>query len=71
MRRKQDKDKNTKEEEETMASIAKPNTRAFMLREDKVDQFMKKAGSSKKVMDRFYAHKPKDGVVTPLKGKNV
>lgn len=71
MSKKQNKDKNTKEEEETMASIAKPNTRAFMLKTDKVNQFMQGSSVSKKVMDRFYAHKPKDGVVTPLKGKNV
>lgn len=63
--------KNTKKEEEAMASIAKPNTRAFMLKTEKVTQFMQENSASKKVMDRFYAHKPKDGVVTPLKGKNV
>lgn len=62
---------NTKEEEDTMTSISKPNTRAFMLKPDKVDKFMEKNSGSKVVMDRFYAHRPKDGVVTPLKGKNV
>lgn len=64
-------DKNTKEEENTMASIAKPNTRAFILSPDKVGKFTQNSSVAKKVMDRFYAHKPKDGVVTPLKGKNV
>ena len=62
---------NTKEEENTMASIAKPNTRAFILNPDKVDKFMQNCGSSQMIMDRFYAHKPNAGVVTPLKGKNV
>ncbi len=71
MSEEQYKNQNTKEEEGTMASITKPNTRAFMLKEDKVNQFMQKSSGSKKVMDRFYAHKPKDGVVTPLKRKDV
>lgn len=53
-----------------MIVISKPNTRAFILKSDKVDKFMKKKSDSKVVMDRFYAHKPKDGVVTPLKGKD-
>lgn len=30
-----------------------------------------KKGDIDKVMDRFFAHKPKDGVKTPLKGKDV
>lgn len=53
-----------------MAAVAKPSTRAFRLRPDKVDQFVKQNGSFKKTMDRFQAHKPKIGVITPSKGKN-
>ena len=71
MSKERNKNQYTKEEEEAMASIAKPNTRAFKLRTEKVNQFMQGNSGSKKAMDRFYAHKPKDGVVTPLKGKNV
>lgn len=52
-------------------AVAKPNTRAFALREDKVEQFMKKNDASKKTLERFRAHKPKNGVVTPTKGRNV
>lgn len=54
-----------------MAMIAKPNNRAFVLESDKVEQFVKKNDKSKKAMERFYAHSPKEGVVTPMKGKNV
>lgn len=64
------KDQHSEEEEGIMA-VAKPNTRAFMLRADKVDQFVKKNDASRKAMERFNAHKPKDGVVTPTKGRNV
>lgn len=42
-----------------------------MIKTDKVNQFMQGNSGSKKVMDRFYAHKPKDGVVTPLKGNKI
>lgn len=63
-------EKNTKEEEGIMAAVAKPNTRAFVLRADKVDQFVKKNDASRKAVERFHAHRPKDGVVTPLKGKD-
>ena len=52
-------------------AVAKPNTRAFTIREDKVEQFMKKNNASKKTLERFRAHKPKNGVVTPTKGRNV
>ena len=64
-------DEKTKEEEGIMAAVAKPNTRAFMLKPDKVGQFVKKNDVSKRTMDRFHAHKPKDGVTTPLKKKDV
>lgn len=60
----------TNEGDDIMASIAKPNTRAFRLRSDKVEQFLEKSSSVDKVMGRFQAHKPKNGVVTPSKGKN-
>lgn len=60
---------NTKEEEGIMVA-AKPNTRAFMLNAEKVEQFLKKNDASQKALERFRAHKPKDGVITPLKGKN-
>lgn len=53
-----------------MAVVAKPNTRAFVLRADMVDKFVKRNDAAKKATDRFHAHKPKDGVSTPLKGKN-
>lgn len=65
------KKKRTKEEEGIMATVAKPNTRAFVLRADKVDQFVKRNDASKRAAERFHAHKPKNGVSTPLKGKNV
>lgn len=57
-------------EEDVMAAIAKPSTRAFRLRPDKVDQFVEKNGSFARTMERFQAHKPKNGVVTPSKGKH-
>ncbi|WP_156111847.1 hypothetical protein [Eubacterium sp. ER2] len=53
-----------------MAAVAKPNTRAFRLRPDKVDQFVKRNGSFDKAMERFQAHRPKNGVETPSKGKH-
>lgn len=62
---------NERKGDDIMASIAKPNNRAFTLKAEKVNQFLCQKGTSKKTMDRFFAHKPKDGVVTPLKGKNV
>ena len=61
----------TKDKEGNTMAVAKPNTRAFTLREDKVEQFMKKNDTSKKTLERFRAHKPKNGVVTPTKGRNV
>ncbi len=57
-------------EEGIMAAVAKPNTRAFRLRPDKVDQFVKRNGSFDKAMERFQAHRPKNGVETPSKGKH-
>ena len=57
-------------EEYVMAAVAKPSTRAFRLRPDKVDQFIEKNDSFAKTMERFQAHKPKNGVVTPSKGKH-
>lgn len=69
MKKKQTKSQTAKEEEGIMA-VAKPNTRAFMLRADKVDQFVKKNDASEKAMERFRAHKPKNGVITPAKGRN-
>lgn len=59
------------EGDDVMASVAKPNNRAFTLKSNKVNQFLKKKGGADKVMDRFFAHKPKNGVRTPLKGKDV
>lgn len=61
----------TNEGDDIMASSAKPNNRAFMLKTEKVNQFLTKKGGADKVMDRFFAHKPKNGVSTPLKGKDV
>lgn len=63
--------KRTDKGDEDMATITKPNNRAFTLQADKVEQFLSQKSQTKKVMDRFFAHKPKDGVKTPLKGKNV
>jgi hypothetical protein len=66
------KDKNfTKEGDDDMTTVAKPNNRAFTLKTEKVDQFLTKKGDTDKVMNRFFAHKPKKGVKTPLKGKDV
>ena len=57
------KDKNfTKEGDDDMTTVAKT---------EKVDQFLTKKGDTDKVMNRFFAHKPKKGVKTPLKGKDV
>ena len=58
-----------KKEEGIMAVVAKPNTRAFVLDASKVDQFVKRNDASKRATERFRAHKPKDGVITPLKGR--
>lgn len=71
MKSKKDRHGCNKEEEGIMSTVAKPNTRAFVLKTDKVDQFVKKEGVSDKVMERFHAHKPRYGVITPLKGKDV
>ena len=60
----------TDDKEEGTMAVAKPNTRAFRLRADKVDQFVKRNDSFAKTMERFQAHKPKKGVVTPSKGKH-
>lgn len=58
--------------DDTMASIAKPCNSAFTLKSDKVEQFLQRKNCSEKTMDRFFAHKPKEGVVTPFKkGKDV
>lgn len=66
------KDKNfTDKGDEDMATLAKPNNRAFTLETGKVDQFLAKKSGADKVMKRFFAHKPKNGVKTPLKGKDV
>ncbi len=54
-----------------MAIVAKPNNRAFTLRADKVEQFVKKNNASERALERFYAHKPKKGVRTPYKGSDV
>lgn len=59
-----------KKEEGIMAAVAKPNTRVFRLRPDKVDQFVKRNSSFEKAMERFQAHKPKSGVRTPSKGND-
>lgn len=64
------KEEHTKEEEGIMA-VAKPNTRAFVLSAEKVDQFVKRNNASQKAAERFRAHRPKSGVSTPLKGRNV
>ena len=61
----------TKDKEGDTMAVAKPNTRAFTIREDKVEQLTKKNNASKKTLERFRAHKPKNGVVTPTKGRNV
>ncbi len=66
------KKKCTKENDDTMASIAKLSNRAFLLKSDKIELFLSKDSGSDKVMRRFFAYRPKDGVTTPLKkGKNV
>lgn len=59
--------RNIKKEEGVMATVAKPNTRAFVLSTDKVEQFVKRNNASQRAMERFRAHRPKDGVSTPLK----
>lgn len=64
-------DQQKTEEESKMATIAKPSTPAFMLRADKMDEFLKRKNTSEKVLERFYAHKPKAGVKTPFKENDV
>lgn len=59
------------ERDEIMTPIAKPSTRVFRVSPDKVDQFVKRGSSCGKTMERFRAHKPKSGVVTPSKGKHA
>lgn len=54
-----------------MATIVKTSTPAFMLRADKMDEFLKRKNTSEKVLERFYAHKPKAGVKTPFKENDV
>lgn len=51
-----------------MASIAKPATSAFVLDRKKADSFISQhSNGAKKALDRFFAHQPKDGIVTPQK----
>lgn len=67
------KDKGEDKEEDKMAVVAKPSTRAFRLRLEKVDQFMAGSNSSfERTMKRFQAHKPKNvnDVSVSSKGKN-
>lgn len=67
------KNKGESKEEGKMAVVAKPSTRAFRLRPEKVDQFMAGNNSSfERTMKRFQAHKPKNvnGVSESSKGKN-
>ena len=52
-------DKNTKEEENTMASIAKPNTRAFILSPDKVGKFTQNSSVAKKSNGSFLCSQTK------------
>lgn len=59
------------EEESKMATIVKTSMPAFMLRVDKMDEFLKRKNTSEKVLERFYAHKPKAGVKTPFKENDV
>lgn len=62
------KHKKLRKGEDTMASIAKPTTHAFVLDRNKADRFLsQKSGGAAKALERFFAHQPKDGVVTPLK----
>lgn len=62
--------KNTKEDE-NMASIAKPSTRAFTLNAEKRDVFLKKSDNARIASERFEKHKPKVGVRTPHKESSV
>lgn len=64
----QQKEKNTKERDDTMAAITKPSNGAFVLKSKKVSEFLgKKANTSSDALKRFDAKKPKDGIVTPFK----
>ena len=58
--------------EKTMATIAKPTNKAFIVDPEKTDVFLKQKNSSaKKTLERFYAHQPAKDTTTPYKGKRV
>ena len=58
----------TKERDDTMAAITKPNNGAFVLNGSKVKEFFeRKTNTSSDALKRFENRKPKDGIVTPFK----
>ena len=51
-----------------MPVTIKPKNYAFVLREEKTEEFLaQKKGDGKKILERFNAHKPKNGIVNPYK----
>lgn len=56
------------EEYENLEKRMKYADRAFVLDSEKVDDFLSQSKQDgKKVLERFYAHQPKEGVTTPFK----
>ena len=59
---------NKKKGDETMAISAKPRTGALIVdAKDKDVFFAPKNNTTTKAIERFMAHKPKDGIVNPFK----
>lgn len=55
----------------TMSAILKPRTGAFVLRADRSKEFFsQEKNKADKTIDRFLAHKPKDGIVNPFKNES-
>lgn len=51
-----------------MPVTIKPKDYAFVLREDKTEEFLaQKKSQIQKTLARFNAHKPKNGIVNPYK----
>lgn len=51
-----------------MSATAKPRTGAFILQAEKSDKFFaQKENRSDKAINRFMAHRPKNGIVSPFK----
>lgn len=57
----------TNERNGSMATIAKPENAAFIVKPEKAALFLNEKSASQKTLERFFAHKPNEGVKTPFK----